>query len=294
MAERVMLALGPFRFEVGSATYQSLAMSQSWRWPEQARIGRDSALQFTGRDPAEIRLHGVLFPGFDAGLAQVDAMRQLADRGEPMQLVDGLGRVWGSWVIAEVSDTRSVLMDNGQPRRVGFEVRLKPYGEDDTATNYSGSWSPFAMLRITDAVLADPVGAIGDLLSSLPWLIDDSSSSSDVSRTSSIYEALQKLLSTFSASLNGLHSKMLSAGLTIDEFDPLVQQVITATNAPLGSSSALNTQITALLTAISALWTAAAAIQSRADPARSEIASELAALLEKTYTALVQLQESLP
>ena len=35
MAERVMLALGPFRFEMGQATYQSLAMSQAWRWPEQ-------------------------------------------------------------------------------------------------------------------------------------------------------------------------------------------------------------------------------------------------------------------
>ena len=54
MAERLMLALGPFRFEMGHATYQSLAMSQSWRWPEQARIGREPALQFTGREPAEI------------------------------------------------------------------------------------------------------------------------------------------------------------------------------------------------------------------------------------------------
>ena len=44
MAERVMLALGPFRFEMGQATYQSLAMSQSWRWPEQARIGHDAKL----------------------------------------------------------------------------------------------------------------------------------------------------------------------------------------------------------------------------------------------------------
>jgi len=83
MAERVMLALGPFRFEMGQATYQSLAMSQSWRWPEQARIGREPALQFTGREPAEIRLQGVLFPGFDAGLAQVEEMRELADRGSP-------------------------------------------------------------------------------------------------------------------------------------------------------------------------------------------------------------------
>lgn len=146
MAERVMLALGSFRFEMGKATYQSLAMSQSWRWPGQMRIGREPALQFTGRDPLEMRLHGVLFPGFDAGLAQVEEMRALADQGKPLQLVDGLGRVWGSWVILEIGDTRSVLMDDGQPRRVGFEMKLQAYGEDETVTDYSGGWSPFAAL----------------------------------------------------------------------------------------------------------------------------------------------------
>ena len=202
MAERVMLALGPFRFEMGHATYQSLAMSQSWRWPEQARIGREPALQFTGREPAEIRLQGVLFPGFDAGLAQVEEMRELADRGEPLQLVDGLGRVWGSWVIVEVGDTRSVLMDDGQPRRVGFEVKLKAYGEDETVTDYSGGWSPFAVLSVIDAVLTDPIGAMDDLLGSLPGLLNGLGNASEVTAVAAIHAALKELLATFGSSLN--------------------------------------------------------------------------------------------
>ena len=299
MAERVMLALGPFRFEMGQATYQSLAMSQSWRWPEQARIGREPALQFTGREPAEIRLQGVLFPGFDAGLAQVEEMRELADRGEPLQLVDGLGRVWGSWVIVEVGDTRSVLMDDGQPRRVGFEVKLKAYGEDETVTDYSGGWSPFAVLSVIDSVLTDPIGAIDDLLGSLPGLLEETSSASDVTAVTAIHTALKELLSSFGSSLNGLHSQLRSAGLTIHTVDPLVQQVISAANAPLSSAAALDAQITALLAAINALWTTASQIQARSDPVlysqqHSEIAGELIALLEKTHTALVWLQEALP
>jgi phage protein U len=299
MAERVMLALGPFRFEMGHATYQSLAMSQAWRWPEQARIGREPALQFTGREPAEIRLQGVLFPGFDAGLAQVEEMRELADRGEPLQLVDGLGRVWESWVIAEVGETRSVLMDDGQPRRVGFEVKLKAYGEDETVTDYSGGWSPFAMLSVIDSVLTDPVGAVDDLLGALPGLINDLSNASAVTAVAAVHTALKELLSTFSASLNGLHSQLMSAGLTINAVDPLIQQVVTAANAALSSSNALDAQITALLAEINALWTTAAQIQARTDPVlysqrNSEIAGELVTLLEKTHTALVWLQEALP
>lgn len=299
MAERVMLALGPFRFEMGRATYQSLAMSQSWRWPEQARIGREPALQFTGREPAEIRLQGVLFPGFDAGLAQVEEMRELADRGEPLQLVDGLGRVWGAWVIVEVGDTRSVLMDDGQPRRVGFEVKLKAYGEDETVTDYSAGWSPFAVLSVIEDAITDPIGAIDDLLRSLPGRLHDLGKATEVTAVAAIHTAVKELLSSLGSSLNGLHSQLRSAGLTIPAIDPLVQQVITASHAPLTSSAALDAQISALLAAINALWTTASQIQARPDPVlhsprQRELVGELIALLEPTRTALVGLQEALP
>lgn len=91
----------------------------------------------------------------------------------------------------------------------------------------------------------------------------------------------------------------MSAGLRINAVDPLVQELITAANAPLSSSNSLDTQITALLTEINALWTTVAQIQARTDPVRysqrhSEIAGELVTLLEKTHTALVWLQEALP
>lgn len=132
MAERVMLGLGEFRFEIATAAYQKLSLSQSYRWPEQARISRDPALQFVGRNTGEIDLDGVIYPGFKGGLEQVEAMRTLADTAKPQQLVDGLGRVWGPWVITEIGDTRTVFADDGQPRRIEFRVKLKAYGEDDS------------------------------------------------------------------------------------------------------------------------------------------------------------------
>jgi hypothetical protein len=202
-------------------------------------------------------------------------------------------------VIVEVGDTRSVLMDDGQPRRVGFDMKLKAYGEDETVTDYSGGWSPFAVLSVVDSVLTDPIGAIDDLLGSLPGLLEETGTASEVTSVASVHTALKELLAAFGPSLNGLHSQLRSAGLTIHAVDPLVQQVISAANAPLTSAAALDTQISALLTAINALWTTAAQIQARTDPVlysprHSEIAGELIALLEKTRTALVWLQEALP
>jgi phage protein U len=260
MAERVMLALGPFRFEMGQATYQSLAMSQSWRWPEQARIGREPALQFTGREPAEIRLQGVLFPGFDAGLKQVEEMRALADLGKPLQLVDGLGRVWGSWVIVEVGDTRSVLMDDGQPRRVGFEMKLQAYGEDETVTDYSGGWSPFAMLMpLVDDLVNDPVGAITQLLEDITRLdpFTGIGGFTDLAALIAIQNALGELIEAVGAAVRGLHSEWLQ--VVPDANHPVRQALdawlasITSSKTALTGSAGLDTQVASVLTALETL-----------------------------------------
>ena len=142
MSDRVMMALGDFRFETARASYQTLAFSQSWRWPEQARIGREPAHQFTGREKTEIKLSGTLYPSFGGGLADLRALRALADTGDPHLLVDGLGRVWGSWIILSVNDNRSILVDDGRPRKIGFDMTLRDYGEDDTL-DVSG-WNPLS------------------------------------------------------------------------------------------------------------------------------------------------------
>jgi len=132
MAERVMLGLGEFRFEIATLAYQKFSLNQSWRWQEQARINRDPSMQFVGRNVGEIELDGVIYPSFKGGLGQVDAMRYLADAGKPLQLVDGLGRIWSTWVITEISDTRTVFADDGQARRIEFRIKLKSYGEDQS------------------------------------------------------------------------------------------------------------------------------------------------------------------
>lgn len=65
------------------------------------------------------------------GLQQLELMRRQAGRGEPLLLVDGLGFIWGRWVITQLEETQSVFQGNGQPLKQGFRLQLTHYGEDD-------------------------------------------------------------------------------------------------------------------------------------------------------------------
>lgn len=135
-----MMSLGNFRFALETAAYERLALAQSWRWPEQQRLGRDAALQFIGANAAEIELEGVIYPQFRGGPGQIEHLREVADQGKPLMLTDGIGRVWGKWVVTRISDTRTVLADDGQPRKIEFRATLKAYGEDEKPAR----WTPLA------------------------------------------------------------------------------------------------------------------------------------------------------
>ena len=126
----IMMALGTFRFGVNRASYQSFSRDAAYRWAKQDRLGRDPALQYLGPDAEEITLEGVIYPHFKGGLRQMELMRAVARQGAPMMLVDGLGFVWQRWVITRVSETKSLFLADGAPRRIEFNVTLRAYGSD--------------------------------------------------------------------------------------------------------------------------------------------------------------------
>lgn len=214
MAERVMLGLGEFRFEIATAAYQKLSLSQSYRWPEQARISRDPALQFVGRNTGEIDLDGVIYPGFKGGLEQVEAMRTLADTAKPQQLVDGLGRVWGLWVITEIGDTRTVFADDGQPRRIEFRVKLKAYGEDD-----SGQASVKPVLRSLAAIATvsdvaaqlDSLTAVAAALPEFTPTLSPSALTAAVSTTQSVIGEVTRTVAGVAREVSGAINDALSS-----------------------------------------------------------------------------------
>ncbi len=126
----VMMALGTFRFGVNRANYQTFTRDAAFRWARQDRLGRAPALQYLGPDAEEISLEGVIYPHFRGGLRQMELMRAVARQGMPMMLVDGLGWVWQRWAITAVSETKTVFLADGAPRRIDFSIRLQAYGRD--------------------------------------------------------------------------------------------------------------------------------------------------------------------
>ena len=125
-----MMALGEYRFSVSTAAYQEFTHSAEFRWASQERLGRLPARQYLGPGEETISLRGTLHPHFRGGLGQMDRMRAEAARGEPLEMSEGTGRIWGKWVITRVEETRRVFDADGAPRRIEFRLALARYGEE--------------------------------------------------------------------------------------------------------------------------------------------------------------------
>ena len=91
---------------------------------------RRPAQQFIGIGDDTITLAGVIYPHYRGGLGQLNDLRKQAETGEPLLLVDGLGFVWGQWVIVSIEETQSYLQSHGMPLKQTFQLQLKYYGND--------------------------------------------------------------------------------------------------------------------------------------------------------------------
>jgi uncharacterized protein len=125
-----MMALGNFRFSINGAAYQTLKRTAEYRWPSQARVGREPALQFTGPGSETVKLNGVIYPQFLGGLNQTKKMREMAGQGDPLLLTDGEGNYWGKWCITRIEEEQNIFTGPGLPRKISFNLDLQAYGDD--------------------------------------------------------------------------------------------------------------------------------------------------------------------
>lgn len=128
---KVMMMLGPYPFMLATAAYQTLRRSATYRWAEQARIGRAPAQQFLGGGADSITLDGEIVPHWRGGHGQIALMRGQAARGKPLILLEGYGGfVLGRYVIVQIDETKTELGADGAPSHIAFTMALKEYGAD--------------------------------------------------------------------------------------------------------------------------------------------------------------------
>lgn len=143
-----MARLGEFMFCLDTAAFQELTRQTEYRWSAVNRIGRKPAQQFTGQGEDTIQLTGTIFPHFRGGLSQMEQMRQIAGRGDPLPLIYAFSRVGqfnGLWCIKSIQESRTVFFKDGTPRKIEFTLSLTAYGED---TGASGD----AVLSLPEAI----------------------------------------------------------------------------------------------------------------------------------------------
>lgn len=119
------MSLGLFVFRLRSAPLESISRNSEWRYAEGGELGRLPGQQFLGMGADTLSLKGQLRPEVTGGAAELDKLRQLADQGVAQQLVDGTGKLWGSYVIESLSDERKALWADGTARAIDFTLNLK-------------------------------------------------------------------------------------------------------------------------------------------------------------------------
>lgn len=128
---RPLFQLGSFQFDLANGVPQTLDRTADYRWDVQERLLRDPATQFLGPGSQEITLDGVLYPGFSGRQTTMETLRELAAKGEPQMLTDGLGKVYGKWAIRRVQEGLSTFAPGGGARQISFGISLVRYSEDN-------------------------------------------------------------------------------------------------------------------------------------------------------------------
>lgn len=136
----MMMSLGQFVFSLNTLAFEELKRQTTWRHPSNSRVGQRPARQFVGPGDDLINLTGVQVPEFMGTRQSLPKLRDMADSGRAWSMVDAAGGVYGAWVIESISETGSVFVAQGVPRRVSFDLGLARV--DDKMADASGGVNP--------------------------------------------------------------------------------------------------------------------------------------------------------
>lgn len=122
--------LQPYFFNLDTAAFDELSRSTEFRWASQERLSRRPAQQAIGMGEEKLTLKGTIYPGFKGGLKQLDTLRTIGARLQPLTLTTGYGEVIGTWCLKTINDEQGAFLHGGIPRKQGFTLEFVRYGDD--------------------------------------------------------------------------------------------------------------------------------------------------------------------
>lgn len=120
----------PYYFNLDTAAFEELTRSSEFRWASQERLARRPAQQAIGMGAERITLKGSIYPGFKGGLKQLDTLRSMGARLQPLGLTTGYGEVLGNWCLKNIEEEQSAFLQGGIPRKQSFTLEFVRYGDD--------------------------------------------------------------------------------------------------------------------------------------------------------------------
>ena len=122
--------LQPYFFNLDTAAFDELSRSTEFRWASQERLSRRPAQQAIGMGEEKLTLKGTIYPGFKGGIKQLDTLRTIGARLQPLTLTTGYGKVIGTWCLKTIGEEQGAFLHGGIPRKQGFTLEFGRYGDD--------------------------------------------------------------------------------------------------------------------------------------------------------------------
>lgn len=120
----------PYYFNLDTAAFDELSRSTEFRWASQERLSRRPAQQAIGMGEEKLTLKGTIYPGFKGGIKQLDTLRTIGARLQPLTLTTGYGEVIGTWCLKTIAEEQGAFLHGGIPRKQGFTLEFGRYGDD--------------------------------------------------------------------------------------------------------------------------------------------------------------------
>ncbi|CAI8965545.1 Phage-like protein [Pseudomonas sp. IT-P171] len=123
---RQQMALGSFIFGLSRQfAYSGIVHSSDGGWVELDIVTGKPKSSQTGQKAQTLRITGTSM--YAVAMDRLNELRTLQEQRKPVPLVDGIGSSWGLWRINTVTETQSMIIDDGTAMVVSWAVDLSEF-----------------------------------------------------------------------------------------------------------------------------------------------------------------------
>lgn len=131
MADAVPYTLGDIEFSLEKGSLASIEEQVSWYIDRAEPIDGYGVGNVRRKNYHQLRINGVVFPGYFGDADSVNRLRALGNAGKPVLLMSGEGTVYGYFLVVQVTETRSHFDPAGNARKSEWQLILEPEGGEE-------------------------------------------------------------------------------------------------------------------------------------------------------------------